>query len=128
LRLTANNECALNNGAASSDVQFIVPPAQGTAGPAVKFFANVGANNLKTTTRAQIFPVSPMSPASLDIPETGQYAESRLCLPPGLIGRRATLRLQLADSDGGGCATSYPDELAFIDDVSVTTDPACAAQ
>lgn len=129
LRLIGSNECA-TLGSAGGDFTINVPPAEGAAGPAVKFFANVGNGNLKTQTRIAIEPGPRfMSPGlRLDIPEVGVYQPQVFCLPPTTIGRRLTFRFSNGDPDGGGCTTNYPDEIAVIDDVEVGTDPSCPAQ
>jgi hypothetical protein len=125
LRLGGANECVIV-GAGGADISFFVPPAAGTAGPAVKFFANVGLNNLKTTTRAAVFPFFG-GVNSIDVPEAGVYKQSTLCLPPSATGRRISVRFSTGDSDGGGCGANYAEEVAFIDDVELTTDPSCPA-
>ncbi len=69
---------------AGADLTFIVPPAQEAAGPALKFFANVGAGNVSTNTdrlaRLRI---------ADDVPN-GVYTAQQICLPPKLVGRRLT--------------------------------------
>jgi hypothetical protein len=37
-------------------------------------------------------------------------------------------RFSTGDSDGGGCGANYASELAFIDDVQLTTDASCPTQ
>lgn len=122
LRVSASNECGMV-GRAGADVSFVVPPAQGTSGPAIRWFANVGPAT-KTVTRVMLMP---LSARQVTIPPSGGYTPGTLCLPPTLIGRRVTARFSLGDVDGGGCATSYPTETAFFDDVEVGTDPICPA-
>lgn len=128
LRLVGANEC-VGVGDGGADLTFLVPAPAGNAGPAVKFFANVGVNNVKTTTRVQILglPAFGGAPGVLDLPENGVYTQRTVCLPPTMVGRRVTMRFSTGDSDGGGCAANYPEEAAFIDDVEVTTDAACPA-
>jgi len=123
LRLGGANEC-VGVGQGGADVTFYVPPPTGAAGPALKFFANVGANHPKTTTRVAVQPFFNTS-SSIDLPENGIYTQGTLCLPPNAGGRRVTVRFSTGDSDGGGCGANYTEEVAFIDDVEVTTDAAC---
>lgn len=128
LRLIGSAECV---GVAEGGADFTinVPAPQGAAGPAIKFAANVGNGNLKTVTRVAVEPGPSATGAGLkfDIPEVGVYQPHVFCLPPRAAGRRMTFRFSTGDIDGGGCST-YPDELAFIDDVEVTTDASCPAE
>lgn len=120
LRLAGSAVC-VSAGQAGADLTFIVPPAQGAAGPALKFFANVGAGNVNTNTI-----VSLGTGSQTILPETGAYTAQQICLPPKLVGRRMTARFSTGGL-GGGCST-FAEESAFIDDVELTTDPACPAQ
>jgi hypothetical protein len=73
-------------------------------------------------------PPPALAPVQVVVPETGAYVENVLCLPPALIGRRVTVRFSTSDPDGGGCTVATPIEFGFFDDISITTDPSCAAQ
>ncbi len=128
LRLVGANECA-GVGDSGADFTINVPPANGTAGPAIKFFANVGNGNLLTTTRIAVEPgPTNQDPGlRLDLPEVGVYQAAVFCLPPRTIGRRMTFRFSTGSDNGGGCV-GHADEIALIDDVEVTTDATCAAQ
>jgi len=129
LELVGSNEC-VGVGEAGAGFTVNVPPANGTAGPAIKFFANVNNGNLKTTTRIAIDPgPRGTNPGlKLDIAEVGVYQPQLFCLPPSTIGRRMTFKFSTGDTDGGSCAVNYLDEIALIDDVEVTTDATCPAQ
>jgi len=61
LELVGANECVIV-GDGGADLPLLVPAAQGAVGPAVKFFANVGAANAKTDTRVGMMPLSTISP------------------------------------------------------------------
>ncbi|MCW5807154.1 MAG: hypothetical protein KIT31_32660 [Deltaproteobacteria bacterium] len=126
LRFGNINECTIVTGSGgNADLQIIVPKPSGTAGPAVRFFARNPTSNSRTTLRASLLPNSSVS---LDVPKSDAYQQSKLCLPPGLAGRRVAFRIAFGDSDGGGCLAVLPEEVAFVDDVEVTTDAGCPAQ
>jgi hypothetical protein len=128
LRTSCSNQCisAQDTGA---DLTMIVPPAQGTAGPAVKFFARADAANANTETVATLLPADFQNePVQVVVPETGAFVQSILCIPPALIGRRATVRFSTADPDGGGCTVATTPEFGFFDDIEITTDASCPAQ
>lgn len=130
LRLIGSHEC-VGVGDGGADFTINVPASEGTAGPAIKFFANVGNGNLKTISRIAIQPGPTFQNPGLklDLPEVGVYQPAVFCLPPSTSGRRMTFRFSTGDVDGGGCGpTEYPDEVALIDDVEVTTDASCPAQ
>jgi hypothetical protein len=127
LELVGANECVIV-GDGGADLPLIVPAPQGAAGPALKFFAKVGAANAKTDTRVGLMPLSTISPNQLLLPENGTYTQSTLCLPAALARRRVTVRFSTGDSDGGGCGPNYGSEFAFVDDVELTTDSTCPAQ
>lgn len=121
LRLTSVNECASQPTATAS---FIVPPAQGAAGPAIKFFASVTAN-VNTTASAEAGFLN-TTPFRVDLPENGGYAQHVLCLPKAVSGRPFLLRMSMRDSDGSSsCLSPIPVETALFDDVTVTTDASC---
>ena len=128
LRLVGANECA-GVGDGGADLTINVPAAEGPAGPAIKFFANVGNGNLLTTTRIAVEPgPRNIEPGlRLDLPEVGVYQPAVFCLPPSTIGRRMTFRFSTGSTDGGGCV-GHADEAAMIDDVQVGTDASCAAE
>ncbi len=130
LRLTGSHEC-VGVGEAGADFTINVPAPEGAAGPAIKFFANVGNGNLKTTTRLALHPGPRFQEPGLrhDIAEVGVYQPQIMCLPPVTSGRRMTFRFSTGDSDGGGCGVpKYTEEVALIDDVEVTTDSSCPAE
>lgn len=101
----------------------IVPPSVGPAGPALKFFANVGVNPDATTT------VRPRSGTMTQtLTEGGGYRPYTVCLNPLYVGRPQQVFLR-QDGGSGLCDTSnYVQQNALIDDVEVTTDPACSPQ
>lgn len=128
LRMFWSNQCTGAEGS-GADVAILVPPASGTAGPAVKFFSNSPAANSQTVTRLAIIPKpNSLAPWSVDAAETGAYVQSTLCLPPQFVGRPVRLRATLGNTGGGGCIGAQPTETATFDDFEVTTDATCPAQ
>jgi hypothetical protein len=95
----------------------IVPPSQGAAGPALRFFYR--AKPLTNST----FSVSSGGPAFTPT-LNDQWNEGKVCLNPRLAGRNQQVSFGLFTS--GTCANTFPTEVAFIDDLQVITDPACA--
>jgi hypothetical protein len=97
-----------------------VPPSSGSSGPALKFFANVGVNaNASTSVIA--------NGVSTPLNEGGGYQQYTVCLDPLFVGRPQIVTIN-HDGGGGLCDNSnYPQQNAFIDDIEVTTDPACPA-
>ncbi|MBA3500089.1 MAG: hypothetical protein M4D80_03095 [Myxococcota bacterium] len=125
LRTSNSNPC-VGIGEGGADFAFIVPPASGTSGPAVKFSAKADVANVNSETRALLLPQSPTNASRL-VPETGAHTPNVLCIPPTLVGRLVGARLTTGGL-GGGCAPTTYEEFGFFDDVSVGTDPSCPAQ
>lgn len=123
LNLQWDNECTTWN-IAGADLTLIVPPADATGGPAVKFFASAAAANTLSDARLSLLPLTNGGTTFVVAPRTGAYTAQTLCLPPALIGRRVTLRASLGVS-GGGCATNPAPETASFDDFSLATDATC---
>jgi len=126
LALVSSDPCSLG-GVSGTDLTLIVPAPQPHAGPAIKLFANVGADNVNSDTVVGLSPFRADQSAQILLPELGVYAPSTLCLPAALAGRRVTVHFSTSDTDGGACG-SYPPEMALIDDLQITTDAGCAAQ
>jgi hypothetical protein len=122
LKLASSNECTNDP---HGDATFIIPAAAGAAGPAVKVFSKSGVNNVTSSTTVAVS-LGNKVVATKDLPETGAYVQSVLCLPKELAGRRVELSLKLRDTDGSqSCVNSIPQETAFFDDVEITTDASC---
>ena len=126
LRSSNANQC-VSRFAAGADFAFVIPPASGTAGPALKFFGKSDTANINSDARASLLPqglvfksVQKTSPAT--------FVPTVLCFPPQISGRLAHVRIGNNDPDGGGCAATTYNEFAFFDDVQVTTDASCPAQ
>ena len=120
------NQCVFR-GQSGVDIAVIVPPASGTSGPALKFFGRADPANVNSELRANIMPQTE-GQVFKAVAETGAYVPTVMCFPPAMVGRLVNVRIGNNDPDGGGCAATTYDEFAFIDDVSVTTDPTCPAQ
>jgi len=116
------NECVAT-GQFGAELAVIVPPANGTQGPAIKFGAKADPANIESETRATVIPASTIFKAAT---ENNAYATYAMCLPPNLIGRLVTFRLATGRVGGGGCGTAYS-EVGFFDDITVGTDPTCPA-
>ncbi|HSK05833.1 MAG TPA: hypothetical protein VK932_31515 [Kofleriaceae bacterium] len=100
----------------------LVPAPSGAAGPALKFFANVGTNVDASTS------VSTRGSPSLALTEGGGYRPYTFCLNPVYAGRPALV--SFSHNGGGGTCdnTNYGTQTALIDDLELTTDPMCPAQ
>ncbi|MEO8701775.1 MAG: hypothetical protein ABI867_17150 [Kofleriaceae bacterium] len=119
LQMNSRAVCAIVGGF-GADVTITVPPASGAAGPAVKFFANVPTSNINSETRVSISPE-----VDFLVPLAAGYQPQVVCVPPKLIGRTVLVRFSTGGR-GGGCST-YANETALIDDVTIGTDAACPA-
>jgi hypothetical protein len=60
------------------------------------------------------------------LPENGVYEKSTLCLDPLYAGRPT--RVQLYHYGGTGACAVVTAQRAILDDIEVTTDPACPVQ
>jgi hypothetical protein len=99
-----------------------VPAPNGAAGPALKFFANVGVNPDASTT------VSARGTPSQTLAEGGGYRQYTVCLNPLFVGRPLPVFLRHSGGSGLCDNSNYIQQNAFIDDIEVTTDPTCPAQ
>ncbi len=100
----------------------LVPAPNGAAGPALKFFANIG-NNVDATTS-----VFSRGSQSLALTEGGGYRPYTYCLNPLYAGRPTIVSFS-HDGGSGTCNnTNYGTQVAWIDDIELTTDPMCPAQ
>jgi hypothetical protein len=104
---------------ASYTVMPLVPAPSGAAGPALKFFANVGANLDATTS------VSGRGVTAQTLTEGGGYRPYTVCLNPLYTGRPQILSFN-HDGGSGACNNlNYGQQVALIDDITVTTDAIC---
>ena len=126
LHMFWDNECTIWNNA-GADMTMIVPPADATGGPAVKFFANIASTNTVSDARLSLLPLTNGGTTFVVAPRNGAYTAQTLCLPPALIGRRITLRASMGDGSGG-CAATPATESAACDDFSIGTDASCASK
>ncbi len=100
----------------------IVPASIVGAGPALKFFAKVGTNpDASTLVRRQGLP-------STTLTEGGGYMPYTVCLDPVYAGRAQAVTISHNGGSGLCDNSNYTMQSAFIDDVTVTTDPSCPAQ
>jgi hypothetical protein len=60
----------------------------------------------------------------IDLPATDGWKQHTLCLNPNTSGRRAKLDIGLYGGPGN-CATLYPPENLWVDDVTIGLDPSC---
>jgi hypothetical protein len=118
LSLESNGRCS-NSG---YNMLPIVPPSSGANGPALKFFAKVGANaNATTTVRAFNVPTQTLT-------EGVGYVQYIVCLNPLFVGHPQLVTIA-HDGGSGLCDNSnYVRQDALIDDIEVTTDASCPAQ
>lgn len=97
-----------------------VPPASGTAGPAVKFFASASVNaNAMVTAFA--------GATRLTITQGNGYQPYTLCLSPLFVGRPQAVTFQNPVTQFGTVCGGANAETLLVDDLQVTTDAACPA-
>jgi hypothetical protein len=101
----------------------VTPPSAAGAGPVLNFFykATPGTSSGNHYT----FSVG-TSGGSFTGTLDNQYHAGKICLNPKLVGRNTPVTFSMGGG-GGTCATVIPAETAFVDDLQVTTDPACPA-
>ncbi len=103
---------------ASWTTNVVVPSASGAAGPALSFFYRADPPN-HYAFNAQ--------PAGSFVPtRDSAWHQGSICLDPKLAGRAQAVTFNLQLVTGGAC-TAIPAENAYVDDLAVTTDPACPA-
>jgi hypothetical protein len=114
LRLTAHEQCVFLSARAT----MVVPKPDATGGPAVKYFYRVD-DNPETTLESR--------PGNGPLPEgTAAFVEETVCLNPALATQPQELVFTMQPS--GPCGGTFPEEEAFMDNVRVTTDPACPSE
>jgi hypothetical protein len=128
LKLSATSSC---NNDAGADLSFLAPPPQGAAGPALKLFANVGPNNVNSSTVVRLGAslvsnrtVLVTTDVRLTIPAQGVYGQQIVCIPKKLSNRLITARIGIIPNLTD-CTAVFAEERAFIDDVEITTDLSC---
>lgn len=124
LRLSVDVACQMNRAMNT----FTVPAANGSDGPAVKFWYQIpqpGASqfSVKVTGKRYVdTTLDPLQPRVLT-PVNG-WTQVTVCLDPKYSGVPNELAF-MAAGPGGVCSASTPHAEAWFDDVEVTTDPAC---
>lgn len=114
LRFTAHEQCVFLSARAT----IVVPKPDATGGPALKYFYQAD-DNPETTLESQ--------PGNGPLPEGGAgFVEETVCLNPALATQPQEVSFRMQRS--GPCGTTFPEEEAFIDNVRVTTDPACPSE
>lgn len=97
---------------------FVIPlPPDEVGGPALRYWYRV-LDNPNTETRIGT------EDTEVTVDETGIWSEGLLCLDPNRVGRPLKLRLILF---GGSfpCEDFGTTDVAYFDDLELTTDPAC---
>ena len=98
-----------------------VPASNGTAGPALTFFAQATANpNATTTGRTP-------SGSSVTVSEGTGWMPYTVCLDPLFLGRPFPVTIAM-DGGSGQCSSTGITESTFVDDLAVTTSSMCPAQ
>ena len=114
LQLSVTQLCTTTSWVAN----VVVPPVDGTRGPAVTFFYKAPpAGNYMFRARAG-------AGAGFTPTLDNTYRQGKLCLDPRLAGRNQVVTFAM-EGGGGTCATTHPAETAYVDDLDVTTDPDC---
>lgn len=100
----------------------VVPPAVGAAGPALSFFYKAPPPVAYQLTAKPNFGSSPV------LTYDGAYHRAVICLQPLLVGQRQTITFAMSTLLASPvCYQAITAEEAFVDDLSVTTDPSCPA-
>lgn len=108
-------------GGANLDDPVVVPPAAGSAGPAVTFWYNYGAGtNTAMTVPSYMVAFTPT--------RDGMWHQGVACLDPNRAGRLAAFNIGLTATGGGSCGSGFTTETLLIDDLSATTSATCPAQ
>lgn len=114
LRLGANLTC---NSQVFWNAAVFPPASSGSAGPALEFY----------------YRMAPIKSFQLAVQATGAPAvlvqdntwrRGIACFDPQLAGRPQLAKFSLVDA-GGTCAVMVSEEVAYIDDLALTTDPSC---
>ncbi len=114
LRFTGREQCLF----VSARATMVVPKPDASGGPALKYFYQAD-NNPETTLESQ--------PGDGPLPKgTAGFVEETVCLNPALATQPQEVSFRMRRS--GPCGTTFPEEEAFIDNVRVTTDPACPSE
>ncbi len=112
LRLRTSQTCKYASG-----YQYVtVPPPEPGKGPAMKFFyKTLGAGTGFTATSVGTLPPAP------------DWVEKTACLPPARVGQPqyVSFTVNTPLPAGGTCGTAAASDTLMIDEVRVTTDPAC---
>lgn len=114
LQLTETSTCADPTWTAN----VITPPSNGAAGPALRFFYRAAPGTM-TKFAATGFG------AAFAPTQDNQWHQGMVCLNPALHGHNQNVFFSVKFL-GGSCNVAIS-ESAYVDDLSVTTDPACAA-
>ncbi len=115
LRLASRQRC----GDVFAQATFVVPEPDANGGPALKYFYRVG-KNAQTETSSR--------PGNGVLPEgSAEFVEETVCLNPALATKPQTLTFTISPV-GSKCDETFPEEEAFIDNVRLLTDAACASE
>jgi len=104
-----------------------VPPADGAAGPVVKFSYRIQSSQSLGLYTARLN----YSAATVTLPVAGYpigqtWGDAKMCIPRTLVNMPASLEFMANSSSGGTCDTSLSPAAGLeIDAVTVETDPSC---
>lgn len=112
-RLSTTRYCA----SARLSTTITVPDASGASGPAVRLWYRSSATTAATTALLD-------GEAGVALPPTEVWTRRTLCIDSARAGHPAGLTLRIG-ADLDTCQATFPEEVAWFDDVEVTTDPSC---
>jgi hypothetical protein len=96
-----------------------VPSSVGEAGPMLTFWYKTSA-----LSHAGLSVTLSALTAAVPLPAASAWTQVRACLDGNLAGRPELLTFGITGG-GGDCVVTYPAETLAVDDVALTTDPAC---
>lgn len=115
LTLMVQQQCNVGRATAYG----VVPPPDGAAGPAMKFWYKTGGSNPQSAFYS--------TPGSGALVESSTWQQSTVCLDPDQVGRPMAISFTI-DRASGTCANTFPAEYAWVDDVEMTTDASCPTE
>jgi hypothetical protein len=113
-RVSNTRYCA----AAELTTTITIPEPSGSDGPAVRYWYRSSA------TISDAYGWVAGDYTGFDLPSSDVWTQHIICIDPKRAGHPARLTLGIG-SGQGACQSTFPEEVAWFDDVEVTTDPSC---
>jgi hypothetical protein len=113
-RLSNTRHCA----SAQLGTTITIPEPSGSNGPAVRYWYRASA------TISIVFGWLAGDFSGVGLPATDTWTQKVMCIDPKRAGRPAAFILGIGSNEGA-CQSTFPEDVAWFDDVEVTTDPSC---